>query len=93
MATNILLRCRLLTVFVATAGLASDERKTDAQMNGLMGPVRIVSTQEGEPEFVLNQTDWPVLVGIGDCKECEYDRQGTLIRYGQMVEAAFRGEQ
>lgn len=80
-------------MFVATAGWASDEKKTDAQRHGLVGPVRTVSTQDGEAEFALDQRDWPVLVGLGDCKECKYDRQGTLTRYGQIVEGEFRGEQ
>lgn len=89
---KVLLSCGLLMVFAATAGWASDEKKTDAQRNGLVGPVRTVSTQEGEAKFALNQTGWPVLLGIGDCKECEYDRQGTITRHGQMVEGEFRGE-
>jgi hypothetical protein len=89
---KVLLRCGLVTVLVATAGWASDEKKTDAQHNGLVGPVRSVSTQEGEAEFVLNQTGWPVLLEVGGCRECEYDRQGTLTRYGQMVEGEFRGD-
>lgn len=89
---KVLLRCWLTMMFVATAGWASDEKKTDAQNNGLAGPVRTVSTQEGQTEFALDQKGWPVLVGIGDCNECEYDREGTLTRYGQMVEGEFRGD-
>ena len=91
-AMKVLLRCGLVAVLVATAGWASDEKKTEAQNNGLVGPVRTVSTQEGEPKSALNQTGWPVLLGIGGCKECEYDRQGTLTRSGQMVEGEFRGD-
>jgi hypothetical protein len=89
---DILLRCGLVVMFVATAGWTSDEKKTDAQNDGLAGPVRTVSTQEEEAQFALDQTDWPVLLGNANCKECEYDRQGTLIRYGQMAEGQFRGE-
>lgn len=91
-AMKVLLLCWLVMVFVATAGWASDDKKTDAQKNGLAGPVRTVSMQEGKKEFVLNQSDWPVLVGIGDCRECEYDREGTLTRHGEIVEGGFRGD-
>src|SRR6516225_402449 len=77
---NILLRCGLVTMLVATAGWASDEKKTDAQRYGLAGPIRTMSTQEGKAEFSLDQTDWPVLVGMVECKECEFDREGALTR-------------
>jgi hypothetical protein len=89
---KVLVRCGLVMVLVATTGWAAEEKKTDAQRNGLAGPVRAVSLREGETEFELNQKDWPVLVGIGECKECEYDRKGTLTRYGELVEGAFRGD-
>ena len=89
---NILLRCGVVTVLVATAGWASDEKKTDAQRYGLAGPIRTMSTQEGKAEFALDQTDWPVQVGTVDCRECAYDRQGMLTRYGQIAEGEFRGE-
>jgi len=89
---NILLRCWLVAVLVATSGWASDEKKTDAQRYGLAGPVRTVSTQEGKAEFSLDQTDWPVPVGMVECKECEFGRQGALTRNGQIVEGEFRGE-
>ena len=87
-----LVRCGLVTTLLATAVWASDEKKTNAQSNGLVGPVRSVTTQEGKPEFSLDQRDWPVLVGIADCGECEYDREGTLTGYGQLVEGEFRGD-
>jgi hypothetical protein len=51
-----------------------------------------VSIQEGEAKFALDQTDWPVLLIVTGCKECEYDRQGTQIGSGQMVEGNFRGD-
>src|SRR6516165_2251925 len=89
---KVLLRCGLVMLLVAVAGWASDEKKTDAQRSGLAGPVRTVSAREGKTEFELNQADWPVLVGIDDCKECEYDRKGMLTGYGQLVEGEFRGE-
>jgi len=85
-------RCGLVMVFVATAGWASDEKNTDAQRNGPAGPVRTVSAREVKTEFELDQKDWPVLVGIGERKECEYDRKGTLTGYGELVEGAFRGD-
>jgi len=88
---KVLLRCGLLMVLVSAAGWASDEKKTDAQRNGLTGPVRMVSVREGKTEFEMNQTDWPGVLGIGDCKDCEYDRKGTLTRDGQEVEGEFRG--
>jgi len=89
---NNTLRCGLILVLVATAGLALDEKKTDAQSYGFAGSVRTVSTQEGKAEFSLDQTDWPVLIGMVECKECEFDRQGALTRNGQIAEGEFRGE-
>lgn len=80
-------------LLIVTAAWASDEKKTDAQRYGFVGPVRTVSQRESKTEFELNQKDWPVLVGIGDCNECEYDREGALTKYGQLVEGGFRGEQ
>jgi len=82
----------LASVLVATAAWAADEKKTDAERYGLSGPVRNVSIQQGKPEFALDQRDWPVLVEVWGCQECEYDRRGTQIRYGQMVDGNFRGE-
>ena len=89
---KVLLRCGLLMVLVSAAGWASDEKKTDAQRNGLTGPVRMVSVREGKTEFEMNQTDWPVVLGIGDCKDCEYDRKGTLTRedFARILEARDR---
>src|SRR5215472_8291703 len=89
---NILLRCWLVAVLVATSGWASDEKKTDAQRYGLAGAVRTVSTQEGKAEFSLDQRDWPVLVGMVECKECEFDRDGALTLNGQIAEGGFQGE-
>src|ERR1700731_2913282 len=89
---KVLLRCGLVMVLVTTAGWASDEKKTDARRDGLAGPVRTVSAREDKTDFDLNQKDWPVLVGIDGCKQCEYDRNGALTRYGQLVEGEFRGD-
>jgi hypothetical protein len=89
---KVLLRCGLVMVLVTTAGWASDEKKTDARRDGLTGPVRTVSAREDKTDFDLNQKDWPVLVGIDGCKQCEYDRNGALTRYGQLVEREFRGD-
>ena len=86
---NILLRCGVVTVLVATAGWASDEKETDAQRYGLAGTVRTVSTQEGKAEFALDQTDWPVQVGTVDCRECASPIRATSVLRMSRLESTF----
>ena len=72
--------------------LAADAKRPDAQTDGLTGPVRSVSTRQE-----LQQVDWgqknakAAVIGVS-CYECEYDREGSRIKSGGLIDGEFRGD-
>jgi len=67
--------------------------KTDAQMDGLSGPVESVSsTVTQAPNVKWQQPGGPTLVAPIWCRDCEYDPDGSKTKSGQMVEGKFFGE-
>lgn len=72
--------------------IANEPKHTDAQIDGLAGPVRSVSAREERAKLEWHQPDgisvtWPI-----SCRECEYDSEGNRIKNGQMVDGTFKGE-
>lgn len=82
----------LFILLIALPLWATEQKRTDARNNGLVGPVRSVSTQEGQPLFSFDQRNFPVIIGPIACQECEFDRWGTMIKSGNKSEGEFRGE-
>jgi len=71
---------------------ASKPKSTDARSDGLLGPVRSVSARQE-----LQQVDWSqkdakaAVIGLS-CYECEYDREGSRIKSGGLLDGKFRGD-
>jgi hypothetical protein len=71
---------------------ASGPRNTDAQCDGLIGPVQSISTKVERTQLDWRQPDGPaVVLGVG-CQECEYDVEGNRIKSGQILNGEFRGD-
>lgn len=88
------LRCSLALSFLVVACVASAqvESKTDAQMDGLAGPVKSVSSAITRSGVKWQQPGGPTLVAPIWCKDCEYDPDGTKTKSGELVEGKFFGE-
>jgi hypothetical protein len=86
------LRATLLIIFGTWPILASGPTPTDAWTFGFVGPIRSVSATE-----LKENLDWPVPNGpisapsVG-CWECEFDRDGNIVKFGQTLDGEFRGE-
>lgn len=69
------------------------QNKTDAQLDGLSGPVKSVSsTVIQTPNLKWQQAGGPTLVAPNWCRNCEYDPDGSKTQSGQMVDGKFFGE-
>ena len=79
-------------LLLATAVSAKATEKTDAQRDGLFGPIRSVSTIEETRQVELHFQESPLSVIPVLCRECEYDSDGNRIRSGQVLEGRFQGE-
>jgi len=82
----------LAVLIFATSLDASKPKSTDARNDGLLGPVRSVSARQE-----LQQVDWSqkdakaAVIGLS-CYECEYDREGSRIKSGGLLDGKFRGD-
>jgi len=76
----------LAILLLATGISASEERTTDARRDGLIGPVRSVSVRQELQKVDWNQNDAKVGVIAVSCYECEYDREGSRIRSGGLLD-------
>lgn len=77
---------------VTCVASAQVESKTDAQADGLAGPVKSVSSTITRSGVKWEQPGGPTLVEPIWCKDCEYDPDGTKTKSGQVVEGKFFGE-
>lgn len=85
--------CFTLLLALSPLALAQTQTKTDAQMDGLSGPVMSVSsTVIQTPNLKWQQPAGPTLVAPVWCRDCEYDRDGSKTKSGQMVDGKFFGE-
>lgn len=87
-------RCSLALSFLVVTCVASAQvkSKTDAQMDGLAGPVKSVSSAITQSGVKWQQPGGPTLVAPIWCKDCEYDPDGTKTKSGELVEGKFFGE-
>jgi len=65
--------------------------KTDAQLDGLSGPVQSVSSLSMSTDVNWQQPNGPTLVEPIWCRDCQYDRDGTKLVSGQLTEGTFYG--
>jgi len=87
------LRCSFTLSAVVVALVASvGQSQTDAQMDGLAGPVKSVSSAITQSGVKWQQPGGPFLVAPIWCKDCEYDQDGSKTKSGQLVEGKFFGE-
>jgi len=71
---------------------ASEPNYTDAQNDGLSGPVRSISTTVERAQIEWSQPAGPTVARMVVCEECEYDPQGNRVKRGQIIGGEFRGE-
>jgi hypothetical protein len=82
----------LAILFLPVSLSASEPKYTDARNDGLLGPIRSVSTREERAQIEWHQPDGPTVALPASCQECEYDLEGNRIRTGQIIDGEFRGD-
>lgn len=82
----------LSAVLLALVPSAQSQSKTDAEMDGLAGPVKSVSSASTRSGVNWQQPEGPIVVAPIWCRDCEYDRDGTKTKSGEVVEGKFFGE-
>jgi len=82
----------LSTFFVTPVSSAQGLHRTEAQLDGLAGPVRSVSTVAARSNVRWQEPNGPSLVISIVCQDCDYDRDGFKTKSGQVVDGAFTGE-
>jgi hypothetical protein len=82
----------LAILFLPPSLCASEPKYTDARSDGLLGPIRSVSTREERAEIEWHQPDGPTVALPTSCQECEYDLEGNRIKTGQIIDGEFRGD-
>jgi hypothetical protein len=83
-----------LIVLVLDPGfmLAQQKKLTDAEIDGLVGPVKWVSTLARRTDVNFQQPGGPTLVIPLWCVQCEFDNQGNETKSGQTVDGTFQGQ-
>jgi hypothetical protein len=81
-----------LAMLLAATALCASESKTDARIDGFLGPIRCVSTRVEKSQIEWHKQNAPIIPGGVSCPECEYDRQGNRIKSGGLVDGGFRGD-
>jgi hypothetical protein len=81
-----------LAILILAASLdATEQKRSDARDDGVLGPVRSVSTTQETTHIDWDQKDAKIgVLGI-NCSECEYDREGNRLKNGQTIDGEFRG--
>ncbi len=79
-------------LLAAYAAPAQEERHTEAQQDGLLGPVKSVATTITRSPVKWAQPGGPALVLLASCRYCAYDPDGTRIKFGQIVDGNFSGD-
>jgi len=82
----------LVTFFVIPVSNAQVLHRTEAELDGLAGPVRSVSTTVARSSVRWRQPGGPELLVPVLCADCSYDPEGYKTKAGQIVDGAFAGE-
>jgi hypothetical protein len=71
---------------------ASEPKYSDARSDGLLGPIRAVSTREERAHMEWKQPNGPTVALFVTCQECEYDSQGNRLKSGEIIDGEWSGE-
>lgn len=82
----------LSLVFLVPLVSAQHRPPTEAQLDGLAGAVKSVSTLVQNTEVSWQQPSGPTLVIPAFCRDCEYTPDGYRTKSGQVMEGKFLGE-
>jgi hypothetical protein len=88
-------RYRCLLIGLAWAGSfvhAQEKRKTDAETDGLAGPVQYAITTSTKAQIPGSGPDGRVFVGPIRCNACAYDRDGNRTLSGGIQDGRFIGD-
>lgn len=66
--------------------------QTDSQSDDLNGPVKSVSTKSERSNVNWQQPGGPTLLFAIRCRDCDYDRDGSRTKEGQVVDGTFLGQ-
>jgi hypothetical protein len=88
---HILVLLLFLTALISCA-FAQEQKRTDAQVDDLAGPVKSVSVTSTHTGIRWEQPGGPTLVVPVWCGECEYDADGNKTKSGQIFDGRFLGE-
>jgi hypothetical protein len=81
-----------LAILILAASLdGSQQKRSDARDDGLLGPVRSISTRQETQQVDWGQKDAKIDVLVITCWDCEFDSEGNRITNGQTVNGEFRG--
>lgn len=81
-----------LPVFLTALSQSQERNQTDAQRDDLDGPVASVSTTAVYSHVKWQQPDGPTLLIPIWCWDCEYDRDGTRTKSGNVIDGSFAGQ-
>ena len=84
--------CLLSLFLIASITFAQEHRDTDAENDGLAGPVKSVSSQVVRSSVWWPRPDGLTLLMPISCRDCEYDPDGVKTKSGQIVDGTFTGE-
>jgi YD repeat-containing protein len=88
-----LLRAPLIVLLISPGSMLAQEKKlTDAERDGLAGPVKSVSALVHRTDVKWQQPGGPALIIPVWCLECEFDNQGNETKSGQTVDGTFHGQ-
>ncbi len=82
----------LLFLFAGSTFLSAQKPQTQASIDGFSGSIRSVSSASAYTHIQWGQPGGPTLVTPLWCQDCEYDRDGTRTKFGQIVEKKFVGQ-
>ncbi len=82
----------LMFLFAGSAVVPAQLPRSQASLDGFVGPVRSVASGSVNMHIHWTQPGGPTLVTPLRCRDCEYDRDGTRTKFGQTVEGKFFGQ-
>jgi hypothetical protein len=77
---------------LAAQGWAQQAIRTEAEADGLTGPVKSVSTVVQMSQLNWVQPNGPALLFSVRCRECAYTADGYRTRFGEMTDGHFTGQ-
>jgi hypothetical protein len=81
-----------VSVFLVAGNLCAAQTRTDAQIDGLGGPVKSVVSATFQRDVPWHQPNGTALIWPISCQECDYDPDGARVRSGQRNDDGFHGD-